>query len=129
MKHTHQPSSFPEGCLFLLVRCVKKPAGYTDSASVSRVSHVSVKQMLQSLMSLWNATLAWISSTLLSRDLTLASSMLGSGARCARLCSLTRRPLRLPLLLHRCFGSPAGIRSIRESRIPGRNDGGLTLLL
>ena len=66
--------------------------------SVSRVSHVSVKQRtLQSLMSLWNATLARISSTLLSRDWTLASSMLGSGARCAHLRSLTRRPLRLPL--------------------------------
>ena len=38
------------------------------------------------------ATLAQMLSTLLSRDWTLASSMLGSGARCARLQSLTRRP-------------------------------------
>ena len=65
--------------------------------------------------------------------------MLGSGARCARLRSLTRRPLRLPLLRRRCFGSPAGIRSIvlggktedplRESCIPDLNDDELTVLL
>uniref|UniRef100_A0A8C8JDJ8 AP-1 complex subunit gamma n=1 Tax=Oncorhynchus tshawytscha TaxID=74940 RepID=A0A8C8JDJ8_ONCTS len=54
-------------------------------------------------MSLWNATLARISSTLLSRDWTLARRMLGSGARCARLRSLTRRPLRFPLFLSRFF--------------------------
>ena len=61
---------------------------------------------------LFPEVLARISSTLLSRDWTLASSMLGSGARCARLRSLIRRPLRFPLLGRRCFGSPAGIRSI-----------------
>ena len=80
---------------------------------VSPVSHVSVKQRtLQSLMSLWNATLARISSTLLSRDWTLARRMLGSGARCARLRSLTRRPPRFPLLRSRFLGSPAGIHSV-----------------
>nr|AAP06205.1 hypothetical protein [Schistosoma japonicum] len=107
--HTSPPLFLPERCLFLSARCVKKPAGCIDSDRVSRVSHVSMKQrMLQSLMSLWNATLARISSTLLSRHWILASSMLGSGARCARLRSLTRRPL----LQRHCFGSPAGIRSI-----------------
>ena len=103
----------PERCLLLSARCVKKPAGCTKSESVSRVSHVSVKQRtLQSLMSLWNATLARISSTLMSRDWTLASSMLGSGARCARLRSLTRSPLRFPLLQRLCFGSQAGVHSV-----------------
>ncbi|XP_064832114.1 testis-expressed protein 30 isoform X1 [Oncorhynchus masou masou] len=75
-----------ERCLFLSARCVEKPAGCTDSDSVSPVSHVSVKQRtLQSLMSLWNATLARISSTLLSRDWTLARSILGRsmGSRAA----------------------------------------------
>ena len=52
--------------MFLSARCVKKPGGYADSDNISWVSHVSVKQrMLQSLMSLWKATLARISSTLL----------------------------------------------------------------
>ena len=113
----------------------------TSWLSVSRVSHVSVKQRtLQSLMFLWNATLARISSTLLSRDWTLASSMLGSSARCARLRSLIRRSLRLPLLRRRCFvrwlGSDPLSRVVgktedplRESHIPGSNDGELTLLL
>jgi hypothetical protein len=92
IRHTFPPFFLPERCLFLSARCVTKPAGSTDSDSVSRVSHVSVKQRtLQSLMSLWKATLPPILSTLLSRDWTLASSMLGSGARCARLRSLTRK--------------------------------------
>jgi hypothetical protein len=100
---------------------VKKPGGCTDSDSKSQVSHVSVKQRtLQSLMSLWKATLARISSTLLSRDWTLASSILGSGARCARLRSLTRRPLHLPLLRRHCFRSQAGIRSIVLGGGPNR---------
>jgi hypothetical protein len=97
----------------LLVRCMEKLSGWTDSDNISRERHFSAKQrMLQSLMSLWKATLARISSTLLSRDWTLANSILGSGGRCARLRSLTRWPLRLPLLRHRCFGSTTGIRSI-----------------
>ena len=113
MKHTPPPLFFPERCLFLSARCVEKPVGCTDSDSVSPVSHVSVKQRtLQSLMSLWNATLARISSTLLSRDWTLARRMLGSGARCARLRSLTRRPPCFPLLRSRFFGSPHGIHFV-----------------
>uniref|UniRef100_A0A8C8C6V8 tRNA (guanine(46)-N(7))-methyltransferase n=1 Tax=Oncorhynchus tshawytscha TaxID=74940 RepID=A0A8C8C6V8_ONCTS len=48
-------------------------------------------------MSLRKATLALISSTLLSRDWTLASNIVGSGGWCAHLRSLTRRPLQLPL--------------------------------
>ena len=63
----------------------------------------------QSLISLCKATIAHISSTLLSGDWTLASSILGSGGLCARLRSLTRRPL---LLQRRCFGMFSGIRSI-----------------
>ena len=105
--------------MFVSARCMKKPGGCTASDSVSRVSHVSVKQRtLQSLMSLWKATLARISSTLLSRDWTLASSILGSGGRCACLRSLTRRPraslVRLFLLtLSACnlSSSPLDIRS------------------
>ena len=113
IRRTSLPLFLPERCLFLSAQCVKKPAGCTDSDSVSRVSQDSVKQRtLQSLMSLWKATLDQISSTLLSRDWTLASSMVGSGARCARLRSLTRRPLRPPLLRRRCFGSPTWIRTI-----------------
>ena len=113
MRHTPPPLFLPERCLFLSARCVGKPAGCTAYDSVSPVSHVSVNQRtLQSLMSLWNATLARISSTLLSRDWTLARRMLGSGARCARLRSLTRRPLRFPLLRSRFLGSPAGIHSV-----------------
>uniref|UniRef100_A0A8C7D3A5 Sidekick cell adhesion molecule 2 n=1 Tax=Oncorhynchus kisutch TaxID=8019 RepID=A0A8C7D3A5_ONCKI len=101
IRHTPPPLFLPERCSFLSARCVEKPAGCTASDCVSPVSHVSVKQRtLQSLMSLWNATLARISSTLLSRDWTLARRMLGSGARCARLRSLTRRPLRFPLFLN-----------------------------
>ena len=113
IRHTPPPLFLPERCLFLSARCVEKPAGCTASDCVSPVSHVSVKQRtLQSLMSLWNATLARISSTLLSRDWTLARRMLGSGARCARLRSLTRRPLRFPLFLSRFFGSLHGIHSV-----------------
>nr|AAW25926.1 SJCHGC03850 protein [Schistosoma japonicum] len=111
--HTSPPLFLPERCLFLSARCVKKPVGCTAPDRVSPVSHVSVKQrMLQSLMSLWNATLARISSTLLSRDWTLARRMLGSGARCARVRSLTRRPLRFPLLRSRFLGSLHGINSV-----------------
>jgi hypothetical protein len=43
---------------------------------------------------------------------TLLNSILGSGERCARLRSQTRRPLRLPLLWRHCVGLPTGIRSI-----------------
>ena len=54
IRHSHPPLLLPERCLFLSARCVEKPAGCTDSDSVSWVSHVSVKQRtLQSLMSLW----------------------------------------------------------------------------
>ena len=121
VRHTPPPFFLPERCLFLSARCVKIPGGCTNSDNVSRVSHVSVKQrMLQSLISLWKATLAWISSTLLSRDWTLASSILRSGGRCARRRSLTRRLPRQPLLRDRCFGSPAGIRSIVLGGGPNR---------
>ena len=121
------PFFLPERCLSLSARCVKKPGGCTDSNSVSRVSHVSVKQrMLQSLLSLWKATPARISSTLLSRDWTLANSKLGSGARCARLRSLTRRPLLLPLMRRRCFGLPAEVRSIVLGGGPNRPTRGST---
>jgi hypothetical protein len=107
MKHTPPPY-----CLFLLARCTKNPGGSTDSDSMSPASHVSVKQsMFQSLMFLWKATLVLILSTLLSRHWTLASNILGSGGWCARLRSLTRRPLHLPLLWWRCFGSVSGISS------------------
>ena len=44
IRHSPPPLFLPERCLFLWVRCVMKPAGCTDSDSVSRVSHVSVKQ-------------------------------------------------------------------------------------
>ena len=141
IRHTHPPFFLPERCLFQSVRCVKNPGGCTDSDSVSRVSHVSVKQrMLQSLMSLWKATLARISSTLLSSDWTLASSMLGSGGRCARLRSLTRRLLRCPFCGTVVLGQRLGFNPLsrvvdqtedllQESRIPGRYVGELTLLL
>ena len=137
MTHKHPPFLFPERCSSLSTRCIEKPGGWTDSDNISWQSHVSRKQrMLQSLMSLWKATLAQISSTLLSRDWTLARSILGSGGRCARLQSLNRRPLRLQ---SRCLGSASGNRSmfwvvvqtedlLRESRIPGHNVGKLTSL-
>jgi hypothetical protein len=100
------PYFFPERYLFLLARHTKNPGGCNDFESLSQESHVSMKQsMLQSLMSLWKATLALISSTLLSRYWTLASNILGSGGWCACLRSLTRRPLRLPLLRRHCFES------------------------
>jgi hypothetical protein len=125
MKHTHLPFFFPERCLFLSVRRMKKPGGCTDSYNISRESHVSVKQrMLQSLMSQWKANLNLILSTLLSRDWTLASSILGSGGECARLQCLTRRPLCLPLLRRRCFESASGIRFNvlgRRQRLTGFN--------
>ena len=83
IRHTPPPFFLPERCLFLSVRCVKKPGGCTDSDNVSQVSHVSMKQrMLQSLMSLWKANLAQILSTLLSRVWTLASSILERCAMC-----------------------------------------------
>ena len=113
MKHTPPPLFLPERCLFLSARCVEKPAGCTDSDSVSPVSHDSLKQTtIQSLKSQSNPTLARISSTFLSRDCTMARRMLGSGARCARLRSLTRRPLRFPLLRSHFLGSPGGIHSV-----------------
>ena len=113
MRHTPPPLFLPERCLFLSARCVEKPVGCTASDSVFPVSHVSVKQRtLQSLMSLWNATLARISTTLLSRDWTLARRMLGSGARCALFRSLTRRPLRFPLFRSRFLGSLHAIHSV-----------------
>ena len=121
MKHTPPPFFFPERCLFLSARCTENPVGCSDSDIMSPASHVSVKQrMLQSLMSLWKATLAQISSTLLSRDWTMARSILGSSERCAHLRSLTRRQLRLPLLRRHCFGSPTGIRSIVTGGGPNR---------
>jgi hypothetical protein len=74
--------------------------------------------MLQSLMSFWKEILALSSSTLLSRDWTLASNILRSSGWCACLLSGTRRPLRVPLLCRRVglqnlFNCPAG----REQRI------------
>ena len=112
MKHTAPPFFFPQRCLFLSERRTKNPGGCTDSVNISRESHVSMKQsILQSLMSLWKATLALILSTLLSRDCTLVSNILGSGGWCARPRSLTRRPLRLLLLRRRCFELASGIRS------------------
>ena len=134
MKHTPLPFFFPERCLFLSARCIMNPGGCTDSDSISRESHVSVKQsILQFLMYLWKATRALILSTLLSKDRTLASNILWSGGWCARLQSLTRRLLRLPLL-----GQPLGsvqmpwvIQTkdpLRESCIPGCSAGKLTSL-
>ena len=140
MKHTPQPFFLPERCLFLSARRMKKSGGCNDSDNISQESHVSVKQrMLQSLMSLWKATLALISFTLLSRDWTLTSNMLGSGGWCARLRSLTRRPLSTsPTATVLC--RPLGLDPIswvvvrkkdllRESRILGCNVCKLTLLL
>jgi hypothetical protein len=75
----HTPFLFPESYLFLPVRC-------NDRDSISGESNDSVKQsMLQSLISLWKEILVLSSSTLLSRDRTLASNILGSGGCCARL--------------------------------------------
>ena len=74
-QETYPPFFLPERCFFLLARCTGNPVGCTDSGSMPLASHVSVKQsMLQSWVSLWKATLALISSTLLTRDWTLASS-------------------------------------------------------
>ena len=112
MNHTPTPFFFSERCLYLSSQRTKNPGGCTDSDSISRESHVSVKQsMLQSLMFIWKASLVLISSTMLSRDWTLASNILGSGGWCACLQSLTRRPLRLSLLWRHCFGSASGISS------------------
>ncbi|KAK1786653.1 hypothetical protein P4O66_003095 [Electrophorus voltai] len=47
-------------------------------------------------MSLWNFILAWRSSSLLSRDWTWASRMLGKGAQCARALSLFLMPACFP---------------------------------
>ena len=71
---TYTPVFFPERSLFVSARWTENPTGCTDSDSIFRESHVSVKQsMLQSLMSLWKEILALSSSILLSRDWTLAS--------------------------------------------------------
>jgi hypothetical protein len=121
IRHTSPPFFLPERCLFLSARCMTKPGGSTFIDNIPRVSHASVKQrMLQYLMPLWKATLARISSTLLSSDWTLVSSILRSCERCARLRSLTRRPLRLPFLRRSCFGLPTGIRSFVLGGGPNR---------
>ena len=125
MRHTPPPFFLPERCLFLLVRHMKKSGVCTDSDNISRVSHVSVKQrILQSLMFLWKATCALISSTVLSRDWTIATNILRSCGWCARLLSRTRRPLCLPLLWRqRCFGSASGIRSKVQGGGPNKGAG------
>ena len=83
-------------------------------------------------MSLWNATLARISSTLLSRDWTLASNMLGSGVRCARFVC----PFYGDVVLVRRLGTNplswvVGKTQdpLQKSHIPGHNVGKLMLLL
>jgi hypothetical protein len=112
MKHTPLPFFFPESSLFLSEWWTENPACCTDGDSISRQSHDSVKQsMLQTLMSLWKEILALSSSTLLSRDWTLASNILVGSGWCT--CLLSRRsPLRIPLLHWQRLGAAFGISSI-----------------
>ena len=114
---------------------------WVSHVSVYRVSHVSVKyRMLQSLMSLWKAILAQILSTLLSRDWTLAKSILGSGARCAHYGAWPDDHSVCPFCGAVVLGCWLGSDPLSwvvdqkenplwESCIPGRNVGELTLLL
>ena len=113
MKNTPLPYFFSERSLFLSVRCTENPAGCMDRDSISAESHNSVKQsMLQSLMSIWKEILTLSSSTLLSRDWTLTSNILGSSGWRACLVSRTKSPLRIPLLHRRRLGAASGISSI-----------------
>ena len=107
------PVFLPERCLILSARCGKKPGGsnrlrqHIPSEPCSRkTENVTISDVTLEGNPCSN------SSTLLSRDWTLASSILGSSERRACLWSLTRRPLRLPILWRRCFGSATGIKSI-----------------
>ena len=137
MKHTPLYFIFPERCLSLSARCMEKPGGCTDSNNISRESHVSVKQrMLQSLMSLWKATLAQILSTLLSRDWTLTSSIFGSSWQCVRLGVLSVCPFCSAIVLGLLLGlgplSSVVVQTedlLWESLIPGRTVGKLMSLL
>ena len=96
MKYTPPPFFFSERSLFLSARWTENPTGCTDSDSISRESHVFVKQsMLQSLMSLWKEIFALSMSTLLSRAWALASNIFGSSGWCAHLLSRTRSPLQI----------------------------------
>ncbi len=54
--------------------------------------------MEQSLISRWKEIHALSSQSLLSRDRTLASRILGSGGRSTRRLNLTRTPALFPLL-------------------------------
>ena len=92
---------------------------------MSPASHVSVKQsMLQSRTSLWKATLALISSTLLTRDWTLASNV-GSGGWCTCICSLSSGGVVLgrPLESVQMPWKVQAKGPLWESRIPGRSAG------
>ena len=88
----------------------ENPAGCLGRDSISGESHDSLKQsMLQSLMSLWKEILGLSSSTLLSKDWTLASKILRSGGWCARLLSRTRSPLQIPLLCRQHLGAASWV--------------------
>lgn len=80
--------------------------------------------MLQSLVSLWKKILALRLSTLLSRNWTLASIILGSDGWYAHLLSLTKSSLLVPLLWRRCLGAAPGMNGIAsESSNKGSNSG------
>lgn len=98
-KHTPPPFVFPVIVLEQSLRCTKKNPSCIDLSGVLGPSQVSVKQNTQQFfISLWERIRHWTSSSLLSRDWMLASSMLGIGGWVGRHCSLTGTPPRLPRL-------------------------------
>lgn len=106
MKHTPPPFAFPGVSFLSCPRDVQRSQllAVLDREGVARESQGSVKQiMLQSLVSLWKEIFALSSSTLLSKDCTLASNIFGRGRWFDLLQSLTRMPAILPLLQRRLF--------------------------
>ena len=113
---------FLESAFFLWT---EKLAGWMDRESISGEIHDFVKQsMLESLMSLWKKILTLRLSTLLSRNWTLASIILGSNGWYAHLLSLTKISLLVPLLWRRRLGAAPGMNGIAsETSNKGFNSG------
>jgi hypothetical protein len=134
MKHTPLLSSSRRvfySCLRNVLRT--QMAVWTGTVYPERDIFSMKQSMLQSLMSLWKEILALSSSTLLSRDWTLASNILRSGGWCACLLSRTKSPLEYLFSAGGVLEQPPESVTlswrvqtkdpIRESRIPGRNTG------